>query len=67
MDATPIDPYKALVVAMIEQAIHDIRHGRPQVRQTAYRWLQHDQSCAELCDCIGLNRKALTEALDREF
>ena len=67
MDAVAMEPYKALIVALLEQAIKDIRHGRPEVRQSATRWLHHDSSCAELCDMIGLNREALTEALQRDL
>ena len=67
MDTALMEPYKALVVAMIAQTISEIRHGRPDVRLSAWRWLLYDAWCAELCEGIGLNREALTEALKREL
>ncbi len=67
MNAIAIEPYKALIVAMLEQAIRDIRRGRPEVRQSAQSWLLHDPCCADLCEMIDLNLEALTEALNREL
>ena len=66
MDANAIKPYKMLVVAMLEQAVGDVRNGHGDRRRKAYLWLRFDSHCAELCESIGLNRTALAEALERE-
>jgi len=56
-------PYRALLVAMLEQAIRDARSKNADVRRAAERWLWEDRFCVEVCQWLGYDHDALTEAL----
>ncbi|ETX04219.1 hypothetical protein [Candidatus Entotheonella palauensis] len=58
-------PYRALLVAMLEQAVKDVRSKNPDVRRAAERWLWDDAFCIELCQWLGYDHEALTEALEQ--
>ncbi len=57
-------PYRALLVAMLEQAVKDVRSKNPDVRRAAERWLWGDTFCIEICQWLGYDHEALTEALE---
>jgi len=57
-------PYRAILVAMLEQAVHDMRSKNSDVRRVAEKWLWDDMFCIEICQWLGYDHEALTEALE---
>jgi hypothetical protein len=57
-------PYRALLVAMLEQAVKDVYSKNADVRQAAQKWLWNDPFCIEVCQWLGYDHEALTEALE---
>ncbi|ETW95836.1 MAG: hypothetical protein ETSY1_28970 [Candidatus Entotheonella factor] len=58
-------PYRALLVALLEQAVKDVRSKNPDVRRAAEKWLWDDTFCVELCQWLGYDHTALIEALEQ--
>jgi hypothetical protein len=59
-------PYRALLVAMLEQAVRDVRAKKLDIRQAAERWLWEDPFCIEICQWHGYDHEALTAALEQQ-
>lgn len=61
-DSRPGGGFKGLAVAIIRQAVWDIRNGNTWQRATAGRFIL-DDNFDELADAIGLNPDAVRERL----
>lgn len=61
---TTMLPYRALLVAMLEQAVKDVGSKNPDLRRAAAKWLWDDPFCIEICQWLGYDHEALTEALE---
>jgi hypothetical protein len=59
-------PYRALLVAMLEQAVRDVRSKNLDIRQAAERWVWEDPLCLEICQWLGYDHEALTMALEQQ-
>ncbi len=59
-------PYRALLAAMLEQAVRDVYSKNLDIRQAAERWLWEDPVCLEICQWLGYDREALTTALEQQ-
>ena len=67
MDTNTMAPYRTLLIALLEQAIKDLRSGNPEVQRAAVRWLRQDTFSEEVCDWLGYNREAIWEALENQM
>jgi len=59
-------PYRALLAAMLEQAVRDVRAKNPDIRQAAVRWLWDDPFCIDICQWLGYDHEAMTAALEQQ-
>jgi len=60
-----IEPYKALLIAILDRAMRDARSCPPDERRGAWRWLRSDPACAEICDWLDLDQRLLIKALEQ--
>jgi hypothetical protein len=52
-----------LLLAILAQAIRDLRHVNPRIRAAAREWLWDDPLCAEICEILGYPVLVLHRAL----
>ena len=60
-------PYRALLVAMLEQALKDVRSKNPDIRLAAEKWMWNDPFCVEICHWLGYDHAALIKALEHQI
>ncbi len=60
----PIEPYKALAAALLEQAIRDVRSSSLHDRRRAWHWLRANPDCADFCEWLSFDHGRLIETLE---
>jgi hypothetical protein len=59
-----LEPYKAFLTAILDQAIRDVGSRSHDYRRAAWHWLRDHPDCVEICEWLDLDHRLLIKALE---
>lgn len=58
------DGSRYLMLAIVAQAVRDLRHANTVIRLEAQAWIESDPLCEEICEYLGYELSALQRVAD---